>query len=141
MHRIHRALVGAALAVLGAHPVDAQPRRDYRCVVERVTSTDLDPKGRLAYLKSFVGKEFTVERRTGIMAGALKNAYLTNPMIVDPGSKDNSFKAVTTLPLNPALGPGSNAYLLVVNEYVEGPKKPFVFVENDEVYFGNCIHY
>ena len=75
------------------------------------------------------------------MSGALKNAYVTAPVVVDIGSPQNSFKAVTTLRPGEGSGPGSNAYLLVVREYTNGPFKPFMFADNDEVYFGTCQHF
>jgi len=71
----------------------------------------------------------------------LKNSYMTKPEVIDFGSEGNSFKVVTTLRREQGVGRGSNAYLLVVNEYAQGPTKPFLFVENDEVYFGTCVHF
>jgi hypothetical protein len=95
----------------------------------------------LEFLRNnFVGKEFTVDRHTGVMAGVLKNSYITSPVVVDSGSSENSFKAVTTLRRGQGVGPGSNAYLLVVSEYVTSPKKPFLFAENEDVYLGSCTH-
>lgn len=115
---------------------------DYRCTIERVV---LGPSSE-AHLQAstttkFKGKEFTISRRTGVMTGALKNAYVTAPVVVDMGSSQNSFKAVTTLRPGEGSGPGSNAYLLVVREYTSGPMKPFMFADNDEVYFGTCQHF
>lgn len=75
------------------------------------------------------------------MAGALKNSHVTRPVVVDRGSKDNSFKAVTTMRVEQGLGQGSSVYALVVNEYVEPKEKPFVFLSGDTVYFGTCGHF
>ena len=75
------------------------------------------------------------------MAGALKNSYITRPEVIDVGSSENSFKVVTTLRREQGLGPGSNVYVLVVREYEKGAKKPFVFLDNDELYFGTCLHF
>lgn len=92
-------------------------------------------------VKNYVGREFTVDRRTGIMAGALKNSYITKPEVIDHGSDENSYKVVTTLRKEQGVGRGSNVYVLVVSEYRKGAAKPFTFVENDEVYFGTCVHF
>ena len=138
MTRSHTFLLG----VLIACPLTAQPLADYRCRVERVhgAADDGDPVVD-SERRRYVGAEFTVERSTGIMAGALKNAHLTRPVVVDLGSKDNSFKAVTTMRVDQGVGRGSTVYTLVVNEYLQSPKKPFIFLSDDMVYFGTCTHF
>lgn len=124
------------------HDTYAQSLRDYRCKIERVANAEASPNSSLQFQENnFLGKEFTVERRTGVMAGALKNSYITRPEVIDFGSEGNSYKVVTTLRKEQGAGRGSNAYLLVVNEYAKSPKKPFVFVENADVYFGTCTHF
>lgn len=109
---------------------------DYRCTIERTDSATVNSVGHL-----FIGKQFTVERRTGLMAGALKNSYVTAPQVIDPGSTENSFKVVTTMQLDQGLGVGSAVYALVINEYQDGPRKNFVFLEGGDVYFGWCEHF
>ena len=116
--------------------------RDYRCKIERVANSEAPPNPKLAFQeKNYIGREFTVERRTGLMAGALKNAYLTKPEVIDLGSEGNSYKVINTLRLEQGAGRGSNVYMLVVQEYVKGAEKPFVFADNNEIYFGKCIHF
>jgi len=127
------AVVGM-LAALGCGQAIAAT--DYRCTIERTDSATEYPVSHL-----FIGKQFTVERRTGLMAGALKNSYVTAPKVIDPGSTENSFKVVTTMQLHQGLGVGSAVYALVVNEYQNGPRKNFVFLEGDNVYFGWCEHF
>lgn len=145
MTRFSTPAVCAASAVIGLllpQLVYSQILRDYRCKIERVASSEAPPNAGLAFQeKNYVGKEFTVERRTGVMAGALKNSYITRPDVIDFGSDENAYKVVTTLRKEQGVGRGSNAYLLVVREYVKGPRKPFLFAENDDVYFGTCIHF
>jgi hypothetical protein len=115
---------------------------DYRCTIKRVERSQQDKESTLETLRdSFVGQQFTVERRSGLMAGALKNSYVTKPQVVDPGSKDNSYKVVTTMRIDQGAGHGSNVYVLVVNEFVDGKIKPFVFLQNDTTYFGQCEHF
>jgi glycerol-3-phosphate dehydrogenase len=135
------ALVVQCLASLGSNAA-AQVRKDYRCTIERVAMPQqTSAKMVEAQEKQYLGRVFTVERRTGIMAGALKNAYLTKPSVIDMGSSENSYKVVTTLRLEEGVGRGTNVYALVVNEYFRGESKPFVFLENEEVFFGTCVHF
>lgn len=39
------------------------------------------------------------------------------------------------------IGYGSNIYALTINEYEATRQKPFVFMENDKVFFGTCVSY
>lgn len=131
-------LVIVVLASSSAHAGD-----DYKCQINRLSLADGD-SGNVynMYVKNYVGKEFTVERSSGLMAGALKNSYATKPQVIDRGSKlKNSYKVVTTMKIEEGAGVGSNIYVLNILEYVESPNKPFVFMENEVVYFGSCVHY
>ena len=89
----------------------------------------------------YLGKEFTVERRTGLMAGILKNSYFTKPQVIDRGSRDNAFKVINSLRIEEGLGSGTNIYALTINEYESSDKKTFVFLANDNVYLGMCKHF
>lgn len=75
------------------------------------------------------------------MAGVLKNSYVTRPQVIDSGSKDNSYKVITTMKKEERFGAGSNIYVLTVNEFDEADKKPFIFLENATAYLGTCIHF
>jgi hypothetical protein len=115
---------------------------DYRCTIERLSLASGDSGGIYDFnKKNYIGKQFTVERSSGLMAGALKNSYTTKPQVIDIGSKDNAYKVVTTMQLEQGVGAGSNIYALTVVEYAQGAKKPFVFLENDTVFFGYCEHF
>lgn len=130
------------LSLLISSQAISQTLRDYRCKIERVANAEAPPNSKLAVQeKNYIGREFTVERRTGIMAGALKNAYVTKPDVIDFGSPGNSYKVINSLRLDQGAGRGSNVYMLVVQEYVQGTDKPFVFADNDEVFFGKCMHF
>ena len=132
----------AATVAMMLPQANAQVFKDYRCKIERVATPEATPNSILDFqIKNYVGKEFTVERRTGMMAGALKNSYITRPEVIDFGSDENSYKVVTTLRREQGVGRGSNVYVLVVSEYKRGAAKPFTFVDNDEVYFGTCVHF
>ncbi|MBV7569562.1 hypothetical protein [Pseudomonas sp. PDM27] len=109
---------------------------DYRCTIENTFAAKEKPINRI-----YIGKQFTVERRTGLMAGALKNSYVTDPQVIDYGSIENSYKAVATMRKDQGAGVGSSIYALTINEYDEGDRKPFIFLQNDEAFLGWCEHF
>lgn len=140
-----KALIAVAftqLALAAGGPANAQVLQDYRCKIDRTDSASQPGSTNFEFLrKNYVGKEFTVDRRTGVMVGVLKNAYVTRPQVIDLGSKDNSFKVITTLRLEEGVGQGTSVHVLVVNEWEKPERKTFVFIENQDVYFGHCVHF
>ena len=115
---------------------------DYQCTIERVSTAEAAPNPTLkTYELNFIGKQFSVDRTTGHMVGVLKNFYVTEPQVIDHGSNENSFKVVTVMRKKDGAGKGSNVYALTINEFSETLKKPFVFLENNVVFFGTCEHY
>ncbi|MBI6941304.1 hypothetical protein JET76_08125 [Pseudomonas putida] len=124
----------AAAALVGA--ANAWALSDYRCTVERTVSASEN-----SYSHIYVGKQFTVERTTGVMAGALKNSYVTEPQVIDYGSSENSYKVVSMLRREMGDVGGSNVYALTINEHKDGARKPFAFLSNDDVYLGWCEHF
>jgi len=115
---------------------------DYRCVItSRASAGEESLAVKKSQEKIYLGQEFTVERRTGLMAGILKNSYFTKPQVIDSGSKDNSFKVINSLRLEEGLGSGTNIYALTINEFERTEKKGFVFLVNDTVYLGTCKHF
>ena len=127
------ALLSAASAVAGD---------DYRCTIEKVaTPTENSGSVQKMLAAYYVGKIFTAERRTGLMAGALKNTFEKPPTVVDEGSEQSSFKVVTTLTVGEPGVVGSSIKVLVVNEFAKSDKKPFLFLDIDNVYSGTCKHF
>ena len=124
----------AVIAMIRAGNAWASP--DYRCTVERAVSAS---ESSLAPM--YIGKQFNVERNTGLMAGALKNSYVTEPQVIDHGSSENSYKVVTTMRKDQGAGAGSSLFALTINEYADGVRKPFVFLSDSDVYFGWCEHF
>lgn len=98
-------------------------------------------KGLAYWQELYVGKEFSVDRRTGTMVGALKNAYVTKPVVIDFGSDTNSFKVVTTMKKDQGAGAGSNVYVLIVKEFASSRQKPFTFLDNTDLFFGTCVYF
>jgi len=129
-------LAGIAVVVVFMGCTNAWALSDYRCTIERSVSVSDVSLGHL-----YVGKQFTVERDTGLMSGALKNSYLTPPQVVDYGSSENSYKVVTTMRQDQGAGAGSSVFALTINEYRDGVRKPFVFLSDNDVYLGWCEHF
>jgi plasmid maintenance system killer protein len=115
---------------------------EYHCTIQRTATAEATPNTTLEFNeKNYIGKQFSVERKTGIMSGALKNSCATKPQVIDSGSKDNAFKVVTTMRIEQGAGAGSNIYALTINEYDKSPKKPFIFLNNGVVFFSACEHF
>jgi hypothetical protein len=124
-----------ALLTLAA-TTHAWAAEDYRCTIESTVAAKEKLINRI-----YIGKQFTVEKRTGLMAGALKNSYVTDPQVIDYGSTENSYKAVATMRKDQGAGVGSSIYALTINEYDEGDRKSFIFLQNDEAFLGWCEHF
>ncbi|UQN45186.1 hypothetical protein [Agarivorans sp. B2Z047] len=110
---------------------------DYKCKVTSAFQVGTNGQRVENVLASMVGSEFTVDRSTGLMVGSLKNSYVTSPKILDFGSSENAFKAITVMKNDLT----SNVYVLVVEEYIEDANKPFVFTNNSDIYYGTCTHF
>lgn len=129
-----RSWIVALFAMIGA--ASASAAVDYRCTVERVVAASEGESNQV-----YIGKQFTVDRQTGLMIGALKNSYVTEPQVIDHGSLETSFKVVTTMRKDQGAGASSNIYALTINEYQNGSRKPFIFLNNDEAFLGWCEHF
>lgn len=133
-----RFLVSVTLCLIASSAYSAS---DYRCVVARRISAEQEP----VYVQKmqenrYIGKEFTVERQTGLMAGILKFSSFTKPQIIDSGSTDNSFKVISSVRAGEGMG-GTSIYALTINEHERSDKKAFVFLVSDVVYLGTCKHF
>jgi hypothetical protein len=114
---------------------------DYICTIERVSQATGDFGSTYELLnKVFVGRQFTVDRTSGVTIGTLKNSLNSKPMIIDPGSSENSFKVVSAITASQNF-PGTFVTALNVMGFVDGEKKPFNYMINDEVYFGTCVSF
>ena len=82
-------LVTTLMLASTAPSIQAQLLRDYRCKIERVAAAEPLSGKLLDYQKTkYVGKEFTIDRRTGVISGVLTNTYITRPEVIDFGSED-----------------------------------------------------
>jgi hypothetical protein len=120
----------------------AQAGSDYRCTIGRVSLAQGDT-GHIydLYKQKYVGKEFSIERVSGLMAGVLNNSFGTKPQVIDAGSKNNSYKVISTMRSGAGADSASGIYALTVLEYKKSSKKPFVYLHNDMVFFGECEHF
>ena len=135
----HTANTFFIIACLLAGGVEAAD--DYRCSIEKRIKASLESSAiQKVQEMAHIGKEFTVERATGIMAGALFNAFTSDPEIVDDGSTGSAYKVVSTIKKEEEHVYGSNIYALIINEQDKTAQKSFVFMENDVVYLGRCEH-
>jgi hypothetical protein len=133
-----RFLVSVTLCLIASSAYSAS---DYRCVVARRISAGQESVDVQKMQENiYIGKEFTVERQTGLMAGILKFSSFTKPQIIDSGSTDNSFKVISSVRANEGLG-GTIIYALTINEYERSDKKAFAFLVSDIVYLGTCKHF
>lgn len=120
---------------------NSRASEDYRCTIERYSSAEGDSGPTYKMVRgAFVGKQFTVDRSTGITVGALKNSVDSKPQVVDRGSKANGFKVVSSAGPD-ELQPGSIVTALYVMEFATGEMKPFNFMIDDGVFFGTCEHF
>tara|TARA_R110001583_G_scaffold100526_2_gene246567 strand:+ start:176 stop:580 length:405 start_codon:yes stop_codon:yes gene_type:complete len=110
---------------------------DYKCLINNAVTVDSNGNLKEIGDKSIIDKMFTVNRLSGDMAGPIKNNYLTTPNVLDYGSTENSFKAVTLMKNDIT----TNVYVLTIEEFAETPKKPFVFLSNSDVFYGTCEHF
>jgi hypothetical protein len=136
-------LLSCVAALLFTFGIAANSRasEDYRCTIERYSRAEGDSGPTYKMVQgAFMGKQFTVDRSTGITIGALKNSVDSKPQVVDRGSKDNSFKVVSAASPD-EFQPGSIVSALNVMEFVRGEMKPFNFMINDGVFFGTCEHF
>ena len=106
----------------------------YKCVIKDAKTVADD--GTLEEWTYSVGKDFVVDRPTGRMSGAHvnHNAY-GQPQVIDYGSEDQAFKAVTIYEPYTALD------YIWVEEFNEGPAKQFIFLTGSITYSGLCTDY
>jgi hypothetical protein len=109
----------------------------YKCTVKG--GSNLTEAGRLdatASASAYVGAEFTLDRGTGRMSGALTNHGASGkPQVLDPGSTEQAYKAVTLFK------PFTSVDLIYVKEFADSPIKPFMFITGENVLTGTCVHY
>ena len=124
------------VALMTIAATEAVALESYECNVKEGMSLSedgsLQKKGGFADIA--VGTKFTVDRRTGRVLGKISNhnAY-GQPKVIDPGSSEQSFKAITIYQ------PNVTVDLLIIQQFSDSPEKPFIFLfYNTSVLSGTC---
>ncbi|WP_417452220.1 hypothetical protein [Kordiimonas sp.] len=138
MENTRRILCLFGVALISLRTPTAMGAEDYLCDVTGAGRAEASGEFETSYfLKLVIGRQFSVDRKTGVMSGTLKNNYVQPPKLIDRGSKDNAFKVVTM----DVFENTTNIYVLIIDEYIDGRNKPFVFLKNGSVYNGYCRHF
>jgi hypothetical protein len=80
-----------------------------------------------------IGKVFIVDRDIGKIIGNHINSRGFDTKVLDRGSDQQSCKVLTTNPLG-----FLHVKYLEIQEFHEGPRKPFLLVDGSAVYSGTC---
>ena len=110
----------------------------YDCTIEIVYSLDTSGLEQEDYLLSGLkragGTRFHVDRRTGAIDGGQLENLENDVTVVAPGGQGNSFQIYWV-----RSGTGNTSIrVLTVDEYVDGPLKPFHAVVQNWYYTGLC---
>ncbi|MDY1103254.1 hypothetical protein [Pseudomonas aeruginosa] len=133
-----RVVIYALLVLASGSAYSSQTTDRYRCTIERFTQAQGDDVPSYTMLKeAAIGKQFTIDRSSGVTAGALRNSTDAKPFVIDRGDNGNSFKAVSMVSTSQGL-PGTTVTALNVMEFLDGERKPFNYMINDAVFFGTC---
>ncbi len=117
-------------------PLAASAAGSYECAV--VSATSLAANGemkRTSFTKAYEGQKFIVNRETGqITSEVISNSNgFGQPEVLDLGSSEQSFKALTVFRPKVAVD------YLMIQSFVEGPKKPFLFLSGGLLMSGKCF--
>lgn len=108
----------------------------FKCTVKAVSKLQDDGTHSDDSVMTSLGEEFVVDRVTGRMVGGLSNHSIGGqPKVIDPGSADQSFKALTIF------GPYVSINYLEVQVYANSYEKPFSFIEFGSFITGLCEPY
>ncbi len=134
-------LKSLGFALLAAAGIARAGESSYVCEVAQIYNLQSDGTLRTSPIMEKVVKEhsFSVSRITGALSGnslSLDTSSAKQIRVVNPGSKDNSFRAMADFGTFPN---GSRPYQLIeVQEFVAGPVKPFVLMGDLGVVTGTC---
>lgn len=112
----------------------------YKCTPKAARSLSLDgslEQNPFPKLLLKLNDSFIVDRESGRMVGskgfANHNGQFGSPTVLDPGSAEQSFKALTIYRPNAAI-----AYL-EIQQFAEGESKPFIYYGSGVVVTGICV--
>jgi hypothetical protein len=108
----------------------------YQCVVVDVMGLRNDGKMKSYPKNPEIGRKFAVSRSTGEVIGEVSFGMNVKPQVLGIGSKDNSFKVMWTAQAGGKSG--MHVDLLTIEEFVVGPKKPFIVTVGSFITTGIC---
>ena len=98
---------------------------DFKCTIKDAVNLESDGSlnHRSHLVEWYIGKEFTVNRSTGVITGARLNNSMSGkmPTVYDYLPEENGYKAVTLYK------PNNTIDYLQINQYVESEEKPFFY--------------
>ncbi len=110
----------------------------YECTVKNELHTDNDGI-LISDHEIYKGKIFNVDRKTGmVLGGGLGNSSYKTKTVIDPGSKEQSFKLLWQSHPVAGTSNGINSVYLTVQEFNKNYLKPFIVVEGSTVLSGTC---
>lgn len=125
-----------AIAILSSFSIQAlENKTDYKCVVK--SASQVTEEGKPKEVESwgfYVGKEFAVERNSGVIIGEhfKNNLTPTKPAVYDHFVNGYSVIAVSN----------DQVYsYLQVNNFEESKQKPFILIQTNVVLTGTCTSY
>tara|TARA_R100000656_G_scaffold71141_1_gene53342 strand:- start:838 stop:1242 length:405 start_codon:yes stop_codon:yes gene_type:complete len=111
---------------------------DFKCTVK--DAVNLENNGTLNHksdlVSGYLGKEFVVNRRTGVITGAGISNVMSGkmPTVYDYLPNENGYKVVTLYT------PNNTIDYLQINQYSNGKEKPFFFKGTfGEMLSGTCV--
>lgn len=110
---------------------------NYKCTVTDTLQAEAVAQPGQKAGQSPKGKQFTVERATGVMSGAISNVFASQPTVFSFGSEESSYRVVSATGSDPT----SATCTLVIEESSKEAQKPFVFIIDGITYYGMCVHF
>ncbi len=125
------------LAFISTLPMKVSAFDGFKCTIKETVSPG--NSGKLVedeFYRGFEGREFTVDRKTGRMIGALKNyEQYGEPKVLNEGSMNKAFRVITEY------RPSVNFEYLTVETYEDDEILPFIFVSSSTIISGTCSKY
>ena len=127
-------VVGLLLTVAGGAAAYGEAA-GYKCNIKHSLQLGKDGSAQPnALANQYRNMEFVIDRASGRMLGGTASTFW-NYEVLDRGSDQQSYKALYT-----SQAGFLNIQLLQINEYEDGPVKPFLLVDGTEVHTGTCAH-
>lgn len=126
-----------SISLLFASFVHASPFA-YECTI--ATEKTYDSEGLWNVSQNiYLGKKFNVDRNSGVvLGGGVGNSSYPNKQILDPGSKDSSYKLIWSTNELAGTNSARNVIFLTVYEFETNYLKPFSLVAGSTILTGQC---